>query len=224
MNDSLYISPDNQQVYVNRILAGDEHALNHLCSDAITYATSYGTSKHHPDVDDFAQRCAIKIHKRFTTNAHKHNPEGSLIGFMFRTIHNLFIDDVRKCKRKKHLHTESFSLISEKDIRHIDDLAADYDHYTMDEKRDFIYNAVLAVLPKKQRAILELYYFDDLKFEDIATTLDISVNTALGRKRYACTNARNALGDDFVRMIELFLNNPDFDFSSLAPARIRNQK
>jgi RNA polymerase sigma-70 factor (ECF subfamily) len=116
----------------------------------------------------------------------KYNEEGKFLPWVMRIAHNLVIDHFRKQKKMHMVRSNNdfdiFDIIKDDSIN-VDDRLI----------RDQIFNdlrALINLLPKDQREVLKMRYFEEMSFKKIAEYFDISINTALGRMRYALINLR----------------------------------
>ena len=116
----------------------------------------------------------------------KYNEEGKFLPWVMRIAHNLVIDHFRKQKKMHMVRSNNdfdiFDIIKDDSIN-IDDRLI----------RDQIFNdlrALINLLPNDQREVLKMRYFEEMSFKKIAEYFDISINTALGRMRYALINLR----------------------------------
>lgn len=116
----------------------------------------------------------------------KYNEEGKFLPWVMRIAHNLVIDHFRKQKKMHMVRSNNdfdiFDVIKDDSIN-VDDRLI----------RDQIFNdlrALINLLPKDQREVLKMRYFEEMSFKKIAEYFDISINTALGRMRYALINLR----------------------------------
>ena len=116
----------------------------------------------------------------------KYNEEGKFLPWVMRIAHNLVIDHFRKQKKMQMVRSNNdfdiFDVIKDNKIN-------------ADEKliKDQIFNdlnSLIDRLPKDQKEVLKMRYFEELSFKKIAEHFDISINTALGRMRYALINIR----------------------------------
>ncbi len=124
--------------------------------------------------------------------------EGKFILWAKRIAHNLIIDHFRsKAKRQKisesTFDNEEFSIF---DI--ISDPAENIEDHLITEqiKRDL--HAMLAFLPESQQEVIRLRYFDGLSFKEIAEQTSTSINTTLGRVRYALINLRRIMEENRI--------------------------
>jgi RNA polymerase sigma-70 factor (ECF subfamily) len=116
----------------------------------------------------------------------KYNEEGKFLPWVMRIAHNLVIDHFRKQKKMHMVRSNNdfdiFDIIKDDSIN-VDDRLI----------RDQIFNdlrALINLLPKDQREVLKMRYFEEMSFKKIAEYYNISINTALGRMRYALINLR----------------------------------
>ena len=116
----------------------------------------------------------------------KYNEEGKFLPWVMRIAHNLVIDHFRKQKKMHMVRSNNdfdiFDIIKDDSIN-VDDRLI----------RDQIFNdlrTLINLLPNDQREVLKMRYFEEMSFKKIAEYFDISINTALGRMRYALINLR----------------------------------
>ena len=116
----------------------------------------------------------------------KYNEEGKFLPWVMRIAHNLVIDHFRKQKKMHMVRSNNdfdiFDIIKDDSIN-VDDRLI----------RDQIFNdlrALIDLLPNDQKEVLKMRYFEEMSFKKIAEYFDISINTALGRMRYALINLR----------------------------------
>jgi len=116
----------------------------------------------------------------------KYNEEGKFLPWVMRIAHNLVIDHFRKQKKMHMIRSNNdfdiFDVIKDNSINVDDKLI-----------RDQIFTdlrSLIDLLPIDQKEVLRMRYFEELSFKKIAEYFDISINTALGRMRYALINLR----------------------------------
>jgi RNA polymerase sigma-70 factor (ECF subfamily) len=106
-----------------------------------------------------------------------------------RISHNLIVDHYRKNKKMPMLReTEEFSIFS---ILTDNSLNAEGRIITDAIEKDL--HKIIQQLPDDQREVLEMRIFQDLSFNEIAEQTGVSINTALGRMRYALMNLRKII-------------------------------
>ena len=122
-----------------------------------------------------------------------YNEEGKFLPWAQRIAHNLVIDYFRK-KNKVRIISECNSFDEENSIFY--KIASDEKNYlqtqTYNELETQMVN-LISHLPDPQKEMIEMRIFQDMSFKEIAELEDISINTALGRMRYALINMRKLI-------------------------------
>jgi RNA polymerase sigma factor (sigma-70 family) len=137
--------------------------------------------------EDLFQETFIKIIKNLKKG--KYNEEGKFLPWAIRIARNMAIDYFRKMKRMPTVTGSDGEDVFRK-IR----IAVDNREEQMirTEKEDMV-RAVISKLPEEQRQVLILRHYGDLSFKEIAEMTNVSINTALGRMRYALNNMRKMM-------------------------------
>ena len=116
----------------------------------------------------------------------KYNEEGKFLPWMMRIAHNLMIDHFRKeAKMRKVRPTDEFDIF---DV--LDDGNKNQEEVMMKTQVHADLKVLIEQLPKDQKEVLKMRYFEDLSFKQISNLTETSINTALGRMRYALINLR----------------------------------
>ena len=116
----------------------------------------------------------------------RYNDEGKFLPWILRIAHNMAIDQFRKTKRSPLIVTEDGSNIfntlafSETSVEEIQIKQDTYELLKVHIKE----------LPDLQREVLVMRHYMQMSFQEIAVATDVSINTALGRMRYALINLR----------------------------------
>ena len=134
--------------------------------------------------EDIFQDAFFKVIKSLQKG--KYNEEGKFLPWIFRIAHNLIIDHFRRIKTQK--------LVNQREDYNLFDFIED-GSLTAEKKiiKKEIFNdlaRLIDLLPDSQKTVLKLRYYEDKSFKEIAALCDISINTALGRMRYALLNLR----------------------------------
>lgn len=140
---------------------------------------------------DIFQEAFIKIVN--TLKAGNYNEEGKFLPWALRICHNLIIDHFRK-NGKYRMISESSSMRDDFNIFHTIKLEDEnvQDVITREEIEGQLVD-LIDYLPDNQKDILVMRIFNEMSFKDIADKEDISINTALGRMRYALINLRKLI-------------------------------
>ena len=116
----------------------------------------------------------------------KYNEEGKFLPWVMRIAHNLVIDHFRKQKKMQMIRSNNdfdiFDVIKDSKINADEKLIKDQIFSDL--------NSLIDKLPSDQKEVLKKRYYEELSFKKIAEHFDISINTALGRMRYALINLR----------------------------------
>ena len=122
-----------------------------------------------------------------------YNEEGKFLPWAMRIAHNLVIDHFRR-QTKMRTISESSSFDPSYSIFHkIDSCEKNYIEQTTQDELQSQMVQLIDYLPEVQKEIITLRIFNDMSFKEIAENKDISINTALGRMRYALINIRKMI-------------------------------
>lgn len=178
---------------ITEYISGNEKAFKVLLTrhkDKI-YRFIYMKLRNQELANDVFQETFVKIIK--TLKVGSYNEEGKFLPWAMRIAHNLVIDHFRKASKVRMISESSsnyddfniFSTLSQTDKNMEQSMSHEELEKQMVELIDY--------LPETQRAILKMRIFQDMSFKDIAESEDISINTALGRMRYALINLRKMI-------------------------------
>lgn len=135
--------------------------------------------------DDIFQETFVKI--IMTLKQGRYAESGKFGAWLTRIAHNLIIDHFRQKKSENSISTddEDVNLLNRRDLcdENIEDLMVN-DQIRTDVRR------IIEALPDAQREVLMMRYYSDMSFKEIADATGVSINTALGRMRYAIMNMR----------------------------------
>lgn len=135
--------------------------------------------------DDIFQETFVKI--IMTLKQGRYAESGKFGAWLTRIAHNLIIDHFRQEKSENSISTddEDVNLLNRRDLcdENIEDLLIN-DQIRTDVRR------IIEALPEAQREVLMMRYYSDMSFKEIADATGVSINTALGRMRYAILNMR----------------------------------
>jgi len=183
----------DDRVLVSAYINGDEQAFEALLmrhKDKI-YRFIAMKVRDNALAEDIFQDAFIKIIK--TLKAGNYNEEGKFLPWAMRIAHNLVIDHFRKANKVKMISESS----SQRDDFNIFHTIQQEDENVMESMtREELEGQMVGLidhLPDSQRDILIMRIFKEMSFKDIAELEDISINTALGRMRYALINLRKLI-------------------------------
>lgn len=118
-----------------------------------------------------------------------YNEEGKFVPWVMRIAHNLVIDHFRRQSKKRSLSpNEDFDIF---DIIKDPNLNIEQDMISEQIFKDV--RNLIDKLPNDQKEVVVMRYYKDLSFKEIAASTGVSINTALGRMRYAVMNLRKLI-------------------------------
>lgn len=181
---------------VKEYMKGREACLEILINRHQSRVYSYIISKLRDEdlANDVFQDTFVKVIN--TLRAGRYNEEGKFLPWVMRIAHNLVIDHFR---REKRIPTVSPS--DEFDIFDIiKDGAPTAENAMIREQIESDLIRLVEHLPEEQKEVLKLRIYSQLSFKEIAEHTDVSINTALGRMRYALMNLRKIIEQNGVTL------------------------
>jgi RNA polymerase sigma-70 factor (ECF subfamily) len=149
--------------------------------------------------EDIFQDAFFKVIKSLQQG--KYNEEGKFLPWVMRISHNLVIDHFRKVKRmpiagKPRNNDDTFDIfdvIGNGDQTKEDVMIEDEQHNQLRQ--------MIKELPEEQRQVLLMRHYEELSFKEIAEKTGVSINTALGRMRYALINLRKIMEEHNIDLV-----------------------
>lgn len=177
------------QELVHSYINGNEAALSELVTrhKSRIYTSIYLLVKDQFLAEDIFQDTFIKVIK--TLKAGKYNEEGKFLPWVLRIGHNLVIDHFRREKRNPTItNSDGFDIF---DVLGIHDESMEEKMIKEQTHNDL--KKLIHYLPAEQKEVLIMRHYGDLSFKEIADLTSVSINTALGRMRYALNNLRKLM-------------------------------
>lgn len=169
----------------------DEHAFNELMNrhQAKIYSYIYSMVNNPETANDIFQETFTKV---VTKMDDTYNEQGKWIAWVMRIAHNATIDHIRKQKRFTDVNSWYDEEGSKTDYfdRLEDDSIVDADEQMVDKEMNASLMDHISKLPEEQRTVVLLRHYYEMPFKEIAELTNVSINTALGRMRYALINLR----------------------------------
>ncbi len=186
----------NEHQLIELYLNGDSHAFSFLVNrnKAKIFTSIYMLVKDEYLAEDIFQEVFIKIVESLKKGAYVEN--GKFLSWAVRIAHNLCMDHFRKVKRTPTIKTSDDINIFEQ--YNFAEPSADI--RMLELERDNGIKKAIDKLPEDQREMIILRHFANLSFREIAQMTNISINTALGRMRYALINIRKMLPEAQLTM------------------------
>jgi len=179
---------DDSQL-IRQYVQGDERSLNTLIHRHNQRLSSFIYSKvgNRDITEDIFQDTFIKVIR--TLKKGSYNEEGKFLPWVMRIAHNLIIDYFRKSNRMPFFEgTNSFDVFSI-----LSDERLNIEGQMIKEQIDVDLGVLIDELPYDQQEVLTMRIYKDMSFKEIAENTGVSINTALGRMRYALINLRKII-------------------------------
>ncbi|MAZ28548.1 MAG: RNA polymerase subunit sigma-24 [Cytophagaceae bacterium] len=179
----------NDATLVKNYLKGDETALSCLINrhQQRIYSFIYSKVYDRDITEDIFQDTFIKVIK--TLKRGGYNEEGKFLPWVMRIAHNLVIDHFRKNNRMpKFDNSGEFSIFSV-----LSDSSLNAEKQIIKDQVEDDVRKLIEELPDDQKEVLKMRIYKDMSFKEIADKTDVSINTALGRMRYALINLRKVI-------------------------------
>lgn len=180
----------SDRVLLNNYLLGDRSAISELIERHSKRVRSYiGMMVKDDDVaDDIFQETFIKAVRVIDEGRYTDN--GKFLSWVLRIAHNRVLDYFRREKASKQINESEAGYDVIGTLRFSEPTTEDdMVHSEMEQTiRDLI-----ELLPEEQQEVVRLRYYSKLSFQEIAEQTEVSINTALGRMRYALINLRRMI-------------------------------
>lgn len=177
---------------IRQYLDGDHNSLEQLIEKHQNRVFAYilMVVKDKDLAEDIFQDTFIKVVNTLRSGSYKE--EGKFLQWIMRIAHNLIIDHFRKEKRIPVMENnfDDFDIF---DTLSLKDPSAEEKMVNEQIKKDV--RNLIEYLPEEQKQVLKMRHYADMSFKDIAEQTDVSINTALGRMRYALINLRKLISD-----------------------------
>ena len=176
-------------ILVRDYISGDESALEKLINKHNQRLTSFIYSKvmDRDITEDIFQDTFIKVIN--TLKKGNYSEEGKFLPWVMRIAHNLIIDHFRRNRRMPRFEgTEDFNIFS---VLGDDKLNAE--KQLIKDQIDSDLSLLIEELPDDQKEVLMMRIYRDMSFKEISENTGVSINTALGRMRYALINLRKII-------------------------------
>ena len=146
------------------------------------------------NAEDLFQETFIKVIK--TLKRGVYNEEGKFLPWIMRIAHNLVIDFFRKNKRfpsfDKNEKYDIFQLIKDEN--------PSIEKHLIDKQILNDLKKIIVKLPQDQKEVLNMRLYKEMSFKEISKTTGVSINTALGRMRYAIINLRKLIIENKITL------------------------
>ena len=176
-------------VLVSNYIKGDENSLSILIKrhKQKIYSFIYSKVYDRDVMEDVFQDTFIKVIR--TLKLGKYNEEGKFLPWVMRIAHNLVIDHFRKNNRMpKFDNNRDFDIFSV-----ISDSSLNAEKSLIKSQVEEDVRCLIEELPEDQKQVLVMRIYNEMSFKEISNSTGVSINTALGRMRYALINLRKVI-------------------------------
>ncbi|HHC79956.1 MAG TPA: sigma-70 family RNA polymerase sigma factor [Flavobacteriia bacterium] len=179
----------DDSVLVKNYINGNERSLEILVGrhKQRIYSFIYSKVLDKDVAEDIFQDAFIKVIN--TLKLGNYNEEGKFLPWVMRIAHNLVIDHFRKGNRMPSFkNTEEFDIFSV-----LSDSSLNAEKQIIKNQIHFDVRRIVDELPEDQKEVLIMRIYRDMSFKEISECTGVSINTALGRMRYALINLRKVI-------------------------------
>ena len=196
-NFIMYSNSTQDSVLVSNYIRGCEASLEILIKKhkQRLYSFIFSKIQDRDITEDIFQDTFIKVIR--TLKRGNYNEQGKFLPWVMRISHNLIIDHFRKSNRMRLFkNTDEFDIFSV-----ISDGNLNAEKQLIKEQVLSDVKELVKELPQEQREVLEMRIYKDMSFKEISENTGVSINTALGRMRYALINLRKIIEKNKIILI-----------------------
>lgn len=188
----------SDQQLLSAYLSGDQHAISILIERHSKRVLDYIRMmvKNDELADDIYQETFIKV-VRFIDDG-RYTDNGKFLSWVLRIAHNQVIDYFRQTKQQNNL-TEAdagYDILNTKKLAD-----ASIEDRMVSEQTEADLRKLVDNLPAEQKEVVFMRYFGEMSFKEIAEQTNVSINTALGRMRYALINLRKMIKQNQLALV-----------------------
>ncbi len=195
MNKDVLMLSD--QDLIDQYINGNEKSFEILLDrhkDKI-YTSIYLFVKDDELAEDIFQDVFIKIIRSLKKG--KYNHQGKFLQWAMRIAYNMCVDHFRKSKRRTQVSPSEtfdiFDILESKELNREQTIIKSQVHQKI--------RKVVDKLPEEQREVVILRHYADMSFKEISELTRVSINTALGRMRYALINMRKVIEEERIQLV-----------------------
>ena len=189
------LTPDSK--LVSNYIQGNEASLEILIKrhQQRLFSFIYSKVKNKDITEDIFQDTFIKVIR--TLKKGNYNEEGKFLPWVVRISHNLIIDHFRKSNRMPAFrNTDEFDIFSV-----LGDGVLNIEKKIIKEQIHADVRELINELPEEQKQVLVMRMYNDMSFNEISENTGVSINTALGRMRYALINLRKLIEKNKIILV-----------------------
>ena len=185
---------NSDSILVENYIGGDESSLEKLIRKHKSRIYNFIFSKvlNRDNAEDIFQDTFIKVIKKLKRGFY--NEEGKVLPWIMRIAHNLVIDHFRRNNR-----IPKFESNNDYDIfQNLSDSSLNAEKSIIKDQVSSDLQVLVEELPSDQKDVVIMRLYRDMSFKEIAENTGVSINTALGRMRYAIINLRKMINDNQI--------------------------
>ena len=185
----------SDQVLLNRYLSGDRSAISQLIDRHSTRVRDYIRMmvRDRDVADDILQETLIKVVR--VIDEGRYADTGKFLSWVLRIAHNQVIDYFRSQKGSRTVSEADAGYNVLGTLRFAERTVEDR---MVDEQIEADVRRLIDCLPEEQREVVVMRYYAGMSFQEIADQTEVSINTALGRMRYALINLRKMIKENDI--------------------------
>ena len=175
---------------ITRFVKGEERCFEEIINRYKTKVFSYINLyiRDQALAEDIFQDTFLKVIQSVKTG--KYSDNGKFLSWVMRIAHNLIIDNFRRIKQINIISTDNYESDLFNSLK-FSDTNIETDYIKKQIEKDIRH--MISSLPDDQREVVVLRHYSDMSFKDIANITGVSINTSLGRMRYALINLRKMM-------------------------------
>ena len=183
----------SDQVLLNRYLSGDRDAISQLIDKYSARVRDYIRMmvKDNYVADDILQETLIKVVR--VIDEGRYVDTGKFLSWVLRIAHNRVLDYFRAQKSSRTVSESEAGYDMLGTLRFAEQTVEDR---MVSEQIEADVRRLVELLPEEQREVVVMRYYAGMSFQEIADQTDVSINTALGRMRYALINLRKMIKEN----------------------------
>lgn len=185
----------SDQQLLSAYLSGDKNAISILIERHAKRVRDYIRMmvKNNEIADDIYQETFIKVVKFIDEGRYRDN--GKFLSWVLRIAHNQAIDHFRQMKQQNNISEADagYDILNAK--KFADPSVEDK---IVNEQIESDLRKLIEKLSEEQKEVVMMRYFDEMSFKEIAEQTNVSINTALGRMRYALINLRKMIKENQI--------------------------
>jgi len=190
------LSKFSDQELINAFISGKSTYINEIITRHQSRVLGYiiVSVKDRDIANDIFQDTFIKVVNKLKVGAY--NEQGKFVPWVLRIAHNLIIDHFRKTGRVQLIRsTDEYDIFNQLPV-----YDNNIEEEIMTQQTHTKIKELVELLPQNQKEVLKMRHYQEMNFKDIAESTNVSINTALGRMRYAIINLRKMVDEHGISL------------------------